>query len=265
VQASDNMRGVISVKEGSTMRRRDFIAVMAAILALPRVAGAEQHMCEAASDPECPGDIPLVYDDIRFDGNAVSNALRLSPGGAASKKSITQTGSVASIVTSDGATIRNCRISSRECVRIGGSGSFLIDNCYLEALGVEPDHADVIQAYSPGSRGTLKVSNTGIVTHGVAANVGLFIADNWTGTIDLENVAFVGGGVNFGLRIHPDAGGDNIIKLRNVFFIPPFRYAPYLFGNVGHRKNIIELWENVRMATIENGKLALGPALPKPF
>jgi hypothetical protein len=247
------------------MRRRDFIAFLGAASALPRAAWSQQARCEAASDLACFGDIPVSYDDDRFKGNAASRALKLSSGGTVSNKSITQTGSIASIVTGDGATIRNCRVNSRECVRIGGGGVFLIDHCYLEALGVESDHADVIQAYSPGSRGTLKISNTGIATHGTAANVGVFIADNWTGTIDLENVAFIGGGVNYGLRIHPDAGGDNIIRLRNVLFIPPFRYAPYLFGNVGRQKNIIELWENVRIATMENDRLALGPALPKPF
>jgi hypothetical protein len=247
------------------MRRRDFIASISAVSVLPRIVRAQQSICDGTSDIACFGDIPLSYDDARFSGNVASNALRLAPNGTVNNKTITQTGSIASIVTRDSAIIRTCRVNSRECVRIGGGGSFLIDNCYLEALGVEPDHADVIQAYSPGSRGTLKVSNTAIVTHGIAANVGLFIADNWTGTIDLENVAFIGGGVNYGLRFHPDTGGDNIIRLRNVFFIPPFRYGPYLFGDAGRHKNIIELWENVRMATITNGRLALGPALPKPF
>ncbi|HEY8333380.1 MAG TPA: hypothetical protein VIQ05_06255 [Tardiphaga sp.] len=247
------------------MLRRDFIASFAALSVMPRVAWPQPSTCGGPADRRCSGDIPLRYDDLRFRGNAPSNALRLSPSGAVSNKSLTQTGSIASIVTRDGATIRNCRVSSRECIRIGGGGSFLIDNCYLEALGVGADHADVIQAYSPGSRGTLKLSNTAIVTHDVAANVGLFIADNWTGTIDLENVAFIGGGVNYGLRVHPDTGGDNIIRLKNVFFVPPFRYAPYLFGDVARRKNIIELWENVRMGTITDGRLALGTALPKPF
>jgi hypothetical protein len=247
------------------MRRRDFIASIGAVSVLPRALWAQRSTCEEASDPACSGDIPFGYGDARFRENAASNTLSLPSNGTVSNKSIVQTGSVASIVTRDGATIRNCRVSSRECIRIGGGGTYLIDNCYLEALGVAPDHADVIQAYSPGSRGTLRVCNTAIVTHGVAANVGLFIADNWTGTIDLENVAFMGGGVNYGLRVHPDTGGDNIIRLKNVFFIPPFRYGPYIFGDVGRHKNIIELWENVRMATITNGKLASGPALPKPF
>jgi hypothetical protein len=250
---------------GGAMRRRDFIASIGALSVLPRTLRAQQPTCDGVSDLTCSGDIPLGYDDARFSGNAASKTVRLSPNGTVSNKSIMETGSVASIVTRDGATIRNCRVNSRECVRIGGSGAFLIDNCYLEALGVGPDHADVIQAYSPGSRGALKVFNTAIATHGVAANVGLFIADNWTGTIDLENVAFVGGGVNYGLRVHPDTGGDNVIRLKNVFFVPPFRYGPYLFGDAGRHKNIIELWENVRMATIANGRLALGPALPKPL
>ncbi|MGX5734883.1 hypothetical protein [Bosea thiooxidans] len=194
----------------------------------------------------------------------MSRVVRLPPNGTVSSKSITETGNVASIVTGDGGTIRDCRVISRECVRIGGSGNFIIDNCYLEALGVERDHADVIQAYSPGGRGTLKVSNTAIVTHDIAANAGLFIADNWTGVLDLENVAFIGGGVNFGLRVHPDIGGDNIVRLKNVFFIPPFRYGPFLLGDVGGRKNVIALWEEVRLARIVDGRLSPGEALPRP-
>lgn len=247
------------------MRRRDFIASLAAASVLAPSAWCDQSPCNGASDLACSGDIPLDYNDAGFSDNAVSNALRLLPNGTVSDKSITQTGSIASIVTGDGAVIRNCRVNSRECVRIGGGGSFLVDHCYLEALGVEPDHADVIQAYSPGSRGALKVSNTAIVTHGVAANVGLFIADNWTGTIELENVAFIGGGVNYGLRVHPDIGGDNIIRLKNVFFIPPFRYGPYLFGDVGRHRNIIERWDDVCVGRITGGKLVAGPAIPKPF
>lgn len=247
------------------MRRREFIASIGAVSMLPRALWAQQSVSRHSSDPLPPGTIPLSYNDAQFSGNAVSNAVMVATGGTLSNKSITQTGSIASIVTRDGGTIQNCRVNSRECVRIGGSGSFLIDNCYLEALGVGLDHADVIQAYSPGGRGTLRVSNTAIVTHGVASNVGLFIADNWTGTIDLENVAFIGGGVNYGLRVHPDTGGDNIIKLKNVFFVPPFRYASYLFGDHGGHKNIIQLWDNVRNATIANGVLAPSSIIPKPF
>jgi hypothetical protein len=247
------------------MRRREFIGSIGAVSMLPSAVWSQQ-LSSDVSDSVPAGTIPLSYDDARFSGNAASNAVTIAPGRTLSNKSITETGSIASILmTGDGGIIQTCRVNSRECVRIGGSGSFLIDNCYLEALGVEEDHADGIQAYSPGSRGTLRVSNTAIVTHSVAANVGLFIADNWTGTIDLENVAFIGGGVNYGLRVHPDTGGDNIIKLKNVFFVPPFQYAPYLFGDYGRHKNFIQLWDNVRKATIVDGALIPGLVFPKPF
>lgn len=252
-----------SYQPGS-MRRRDFLAIGAMSL-LPGAAWSQQTICDEAVDQICSDGIPLGYDDRRFNANAASHALRLPSDGRLENTSITQTDAVASIVTQDGATIRNCRVKSRECVRIGGSGVFSIDNCYLEATGIESDHADVIQAYSPGDKGILRVSHTAIVTHGVAANVGLFVADNWTGTIDLENVVFIGGGVNYGLRIHPDRGGDNVIRLKNVFFVPPFRYAPYLFGDVAGRKNIIGLWENVSMAVIADGRLVRGAALPRPI
>lgn len=246
------------------MRRRDFIAALGAASAVPQAAWSQPSACEEAPGRTCPGTIPLRYDDARFRGNAASRPVKLPANGTLSNKSITETNGVASIVTGNGGTIRNCRVNSRECVRIGGSGTFLIDNCYLEALGVESDHADVIQAYSPGSRGHLKVTNSAIVTHDIAATAGLFIADNWTGTIELENVAFIGGGVGFGLRVHPDTGGDNIVRLKDVFFVPPFGYAPFHFKDFGGSRNIITLWDNVRFARIVNGELLPGAPLRRP-
>ena len=68
------------------MRRRDFIASMGVVSVLPRAAWSRQSTCEGASDLACSGDIPLGYDDARFSGNAVSNALKLSPNGAVSNK-----------------------------------------------------------------------------------------------------------------------------------------------------------------------------------
>ncbi|MGY3604058.1 MULTISPECIES: hypothetical protein [unclassified Bradyrhizobium] len=250
------------------MRRREFIGAIAAVSTLPVAVWSQAVWSQQASydgsNSSPAGTIPLSYDDARFSGNVVSNAVTIAAGETLSNKSITQNGGIASILMPGGGTIQTCRVNSRECVRIGGSGSFVIDNCYLEALGSGADHADVIQAYSPGSRGTLRVSNTAIVTHNVAANVGLFIADNWTGTIDLENVVFIGGGVNFGLRVHPDVGGDNIIKLKNVFFVPPFKYGLYFIGDYGGRKNIVQVWDNVRKATIVDGTLVPGSVVAKP-
>ena len=88
------------------------------------------------------------------------------------------------------------------------------------------------------------------------------MADNWTGTIDLENVVFNGG--PYGMRLHPDTGGDNLIYLKNVYFVGPFGFAPFLFADAGGHRNIISLWENVRSATIVNGVLVPGALIPSP-
>jgi hypothetical protein len=213
--------------------------------------------------PSETGSIPLTWNDARFSGCTTSNSVTVQNGATLSSKSITDTGHTASIILgSGGATVRTCRVNSRESLRVGASGTFNIDNCYLEATGQGDDHADTVQHYSPGSRGTVRVTNTSIVAHNTAATAGFFVADNWTGTFELTNVVIQGG--PYGCRIHPDTGGDNIIRFRNVFFVGPFGYGPYLFGNYGGHRNIFEVWENVCWATIQNGVLVPGKAIPKP-
>src|SRR6185312_13978293 len=138
--------------------------------------------------PAAPATIPLSYNDARFAANASAMSTRVADGGTLANTSITDTGATASIVTGNGATVTNCRVNSEECVRIGGAGSFTFDGCYLEATGIGADHADVIQAYAPGKTGTLTIKNTTLRSHNTAATAGLFIADNWTGTIDLQGV-----------------------------------------------------------------------------
>ena len=219
---------------------------------------------EPPTEPPVEGDIPLDWDHESFDDCSNSGCVTVSNGKAVENKSITETGHTASITMgSGGGKALSCRVSSREGVRIGGSGNFEIDGCYLEATGQGDDHADTIQHYSPGSRGTLTLTNSTIRAHNQAATAGLFCADNWTGTFDISNVVFHGG--PFGLRLHPDTGGDNIIRLRDVFFVGPFGYHPYEFGNYGGHRNIFEVWENVRHATIDaDGNLVPGNAIPKP-
>lgn len=206
--------------------------------------------------------LPLSYNDTRFSKSESSSSIRVPHGGTVENKSITDTGSTASIVTGNGATIKNCRVNSREAVRIGGSGNFLIDGCYLEAKGTGDDHADTIQAYSPGSKGTIKVTNSSIVAHNEAATAGFFIADNWTGDVSFENVVINGG--PFGIRIHADVGGDVNVSLKNVYFVGPFGYKPFYFLNYGGGKVNIQNWENVRNATIVDGKLVPGAEITKP-
>jgi hypothetical protein len=207
--------------------------------------------------------IPLSYNDARFKNNTTAPSTTIASGGTLLNKTITDTGHTASIVTRSGATIKNCRVNSREGVRIGGGGDFLIDGCYLEATGQGDDHADTIQTYSPGSKGSLKIRNTAIVAHNQAATAGLFVADRWSGEVDLENVVFIGG--PYGCRIHPD-GGDIRVRFKNVFFVGPFGYDDCWVDTrtLNGTRNIVELWENVRSATIVDGKLVPGTVIPRP-
>lgn len=211
--------------------------------------------------------IPLSWDDARFAANTTASSTKIANGGTLKNKTITDTGQVASIVTGNGATIQNCRIKSREGIRVGGGGNFLIDGCYIEAIGVGDDHADGIQAYAPGGRGDIKILNSTIKCGG-SATAGLFIADNWTDepdaepTVDLDNVVFLEG--PFGLRLHADVGGDINVSLKDVYFIGPFTYKPFYFLNYGGHKVVIKKWENVRAATLANGGLVPGNLIPKP-
>ena len=124
---------------------------------------------------------------------ATSGAVTLSNGGSISNKSITATGPQASVQCNGACTITNVRISSREGVRIGGSGNVTIEKSWIEATGQSGDHADSIQAYAPGSKGTVTIKNSTIVAHNNDATAGLFVADNYTGTFVLENVIFWAG------------------------------------------------------------------------
>ena len=107
-----------------------------------------------------------------FAGVVNSGAVTLSNGGSLSYKSITVDGPAASIMCNGAAAIDHVRVNSSECVRVGGSGLVSISNCYMEATGSGADHADVIQAYAPGIRGTIRLRDTSIVAHNTAATAG---------------------------------------------------------------------------------------------
>lgn len=212
------------------------------------------------------GAIPLSFNDPIFTGMTERTIqLWLSRGQNLSRTSIReQVSEPASIGMSGDNTVDYCRVDSREGFRVSGSGTFTIRNCYIETQGLSGDHADGLQTYSPGNRGTLTIRNTTIRSHNHDATAGIFVADNWTGTIDLQDVVFIGG--PFGLRIHSDVGGDNYVYMKNVYFVGPFQYSPLLFSDVGGHVNHIMLWDNVRNAAIVNGVLVPGSLIvpPKP-
>ena len=207
-------------------------------------------------------DIPLSWSDPLFSDNVNSGSVTIPKGGTLSNVSITQTGSIASVVLSGGATIDDVRISSREGVRLGGSGNVTISNAYIEATGQSGDHADSIQAYAPGSSGTVTITDTTIVAHSSNATAGMFVADYYTGTFNFDNVVFYGG--PYGLRICNDGPGEDYVSLKDVYFVGPFNYGAVLFQEVNAPIHITQ-WENVRYATIENGVLVPGALIPPPW
>jgi hypothetical protein len=91
----------------------------------------------------------------------------------------------------------------------------------------------------------------------------LFVADNWTGTVICENVVFWGAG-NYACHIFPDIGGDIHIDFQNVFFVGPFQYGPYnIHGSNGHQI-VVDRWDGVRSATIEDGRIVGGSPVAAP-
>jgi len=205
--------------------------------------------------------IPLSWNDPIFSGVTNSNSITVKNGGTVSNKSITDSGSTASIVGTGAFNLDHVRISSAEGVRIGGSGDVTINNSYIESTGQPGDHADSIQAYAPGSNGNLTITNSAIVAHDNNATAGIFIADNYGGTITLDNVMFEGG--PFGLRIAAD-NQDITLSLKDVYFVGPFMYDPLYLQEVNANIHIVQ-WENVRSATIVNGQLVPGDLIASPL
>jgi hypothetical protein len=217
-------------------------------------------------DPPSVGTIPMSFNDPMFTNMAeTTSQVWCGTGENASHKSVT--GPASGDVSFGGSGNNNfdyCRCDGREGLHVGGAGYFNVTNCWIQATGQGLDHADGIQAYAPGKRGTLKVRNSTMKVNNTSATAGVFIADDWTGTIDIQDCMIWGG--PYGLRVHPDVGGDNDVYLKNVYFVGPFAFGPIYLSDVLGHVNHIRKWENVRNATIENGVLKPGWPIkpPKP-
>jgi hypothetical protein len=210
-------------------------------------------------------DIPLTFNDPMFTGmTELTATVGLTSGQTLSHTSIIEQSGGSTIFAPGANTISYCRVSSRECVRIT-DGVLNIDHCYFEAFGIDDDHADVLQAYSPGTRGAaVTIKNSYIRAGTVAATAGMFVADNWGGSITFEDVVVHGG--PFGVRLMADgAGADLTISFKNVYFVVPFGAAPFSFENYGGGVHTITQWVNVRAASIMDDKLIIGDLIPQPL
>jgi hypothetical protein len=219
---------------------------------------------------------PMSFDDPIFVAatpGVVGQLLNI--GSALADKSFANENNGAPIIIMLGSnTISRCRfgLPTREGPRIAGLGTFLFDQCWIECDGNDAagDHADCIQAYSPGDSGTLFLNNSTVRAYRSgdgpigAGSVGVFLADNWTGTFKCRNVIFWSG--NFGCRAFPDAGGDMHIDFEDVFFVGPFQNDAFSIGqSIGGHVTVIDRWVNVRDATIVGGQLVPGALIPAPI
>ena len=159
---------------------------------------------EPGPEPET-NTIPLSFDDPMFTGMTEKHScVTLSSGQNLSNTSIEEQSGNPTVVSNGGNTLTKIRVRSRECIRITDS-DLTIENAYLEAQGTGDDHADTLQAYSPGARGSVTLRNVHVRAYTEAATAGYFSADYWSGTITCENVIFQGG--PFGIRVHSDTDG----------------------------------------------------------
>ena len=115
--------------------------------------------------------IPLSWNDPLFSGVTTSSSVELQNGGTLSNASITDSGSIASVLGDGSFTLNDVRINSREGVRIGGSGNINISNSYIETTGLAGDHADGIQAFDPGGTGNVTITNRNAGHFGAAGSV----------------------------------------------------------------------------------------------
>jgi len=205
--------------------------------------------------------IPMSFNDPIFSGmTEKTSAMTLSNGQSLDKTSIKESSGNPSIVCNGDNHIMTCRVQSRECVRIT-DGELTIENCYLEAKGTGDDHADTLQAYSPHAVGAVTLRNTHVRAFNQAATAGYFSADYWGGSISCENVIFNGG--PYGFRVHSDTDAHIDLSMKDVFFVGPFGYDAFLLGEYGGTITIHK-WENVRNATIVDGKLVPGTVINQP-
>jgi hypothetical protein len=213
------------------------------------------------------GTIPMSFNDPVFANAAASGLVTLSNGQSLTDKKITDTSGNQAVTMLGNNTLTRVSISAREGPRIAGGGFFSITSSWLETNGTGADHADSIQAYAPGSNGTLTLKDSTIRAYSASAagsghtgSVGMFIADGWGGKVAADNVLFWGG--QYGCRIFPDQG-DIHVDFNNVFFVGPFGFGKFDIRSTGG-KIVVDRWNNVRDATVVNGVIVPGALLASP-
>jgi hypothetical protein len=205
-------------------------------------------------------DVPLSFNDpVYAHVTSSTSRINLLPNSSRTDLSIIENSGDPTISCYGSCNLTRVRIRSREGVRCV-AGNINLTWVYIEATGINDDHADGLQCYAPGSTGTVTVKNSTFKMAGITT-AGYWSADDWRGSHVFENVLFEGG--TYGLRI-PATGGSSV-RLKNVYFVGgSFRYGAFLFDVVNGKRIAIEQWENVRWARWQGDRLVLGNQIPRP-
>lgn len=241
--------------------RSDTDLITAEVRGLDAPTAAPDLTANPTPDP-VPGtaDVPLSFDDpVYAHVTSGTSRINLRPDSSRTDLSIIENSGDPTISCYGSCNLTRVRIRSREGVRCV-AGNINLTWVYIEATGINDDHADGLQCYAPGSTGTVTVKNSTFKMAGITT-AGYWSADDWRGSHVFENVLFEGG--TYGLRI-PATGGSSV-RLKNVYFVGgSFRYGAFLFDVVNGKRIAIEQWENVRWARWQGDRLILGNQIPRP-
>lgn len=191
--------------------------------------------------------------------------------------------------------ISKSRWKWREGFRVADAGQHTgvtlnMSECYFDCVGrdmqafgaTRPDHSDCFQTYAPNnSSGTLNISKTCFRAYTYAeatstfgsnylGSVGLLWGDEYSGTLNLTDVVFLGG--HTGIELYAGRG-TTTISFENVYFIPTVTPAwtglkcyleTYTKDGFTGAINIVK-WTNVRDATLDsNGNIVPGALISIP-
>ena len=130
--------------------------------------------------PTPTGAPPLSWNDARFSNvTSSSSTIRVASGATLANRSIVESSGQPTVTCDGTCLLTRVRVDSREALRILRN-NIVIEDSWLEAQGSGSDHADTIQAYAPGSTGTLTIRRSTIRAYTGSATAGIFIADDWT-------------------------------------------------------------------------------------
>ena len=158
--------------------------------------------------------IPLSWDDpIYANTTNITSLVTVPIGESRSNLSIVVNRVDPALTASGSVNLDTIRIRNREGFR-GGGGEMYLNRMYIDVTGVNPDHADGLQMYSPGNRGRVTLTNSYLKTSGSQTSP-YFSADNWGGAHVLKDVVLDGGVYSFFI----DKTGGTSISLKNVYII----------------------------------------------